>query len=156
MGTVYVDDRKARYVFRMAATSDVEQLTLQGWGLVAVLSDNHCLICLRRSDYNELHPDEGSSELPDEDSSSELPEEDSLNETHVLEEELATFEQEKKRLLREHRGKFVLIHGSTVMGIYETQIDAIDAGLTQLGPVSILTKKIAETEQPARIYSIGL
>jgi hypothetical protein len=65
----------------------------------------------------------------------------------VLDKELATFEREKARLLREAEGKFVLIVGEDVLGVFDTQFDAIDEGWKRFPGRAILTKKITPTEE---------
>jgi hypothetical protein len=64
-----------------------------------------------------------------------------------LDRELATYEREKARLLKESEGKFVLIHHDDVIGVFETQFDAIDEGWKRFPNQPILTKKITPTEE---------
>jgi hypothetical protein len=65
----------------------------------------------------------------------------------VLNRELAAYEREKARLLKEHEGKFVLIVGDDVIGIFDTQFAAIDEGWKLFPGKPILTKKITPTEE---------
>ena len=43
-------------------------------------------------------------------------------------EEFNTFEANEKRLLKDYKGKFVLIYGSDILGIYSTEDEAMEAG----------------------------
>ena len=64
----------------------------------------------------------------------------------ALEKELATY---KNRLaeLREHAGKFVLIHGEDVIDFYSSYDDAIKGGYAQFQLDPFLVKQIEATEQ---------
>ena len=65
----------------------------------------------------------------------------------VLEQERATFDRHKEELLAKAKGKFVLIHEDEVLGIFETQREAIHEGYDRLGNVPFLTHKILETQE---------
>lgn len=68
----------------------------------------------------------------------------------TLEKELETFRRELPRLLADpaNRGKYVLIRGDVVAGIYPTMKDAVHAGYAVFGPPPFLAKMIAEHEEP--------
>lgn len=61
--------------------------------------------------------------------------------------ETATYEAHKERLLAEHRGKFVLIHGSEIVGLYDSQRDALVAGYGKFGYVDLFTKRLTRREK---------
>ena len=63
----------------------------------------------------------------------------------ALEKEVATYEK-KLEELSPHEGKFVLIHGNDVAGIWDTYVDALRAGYQQFGLDECLVKKIQWTE----------
>ena len=63
----------------------------------------------------------------------------------ALETELATY-KEKLATLKEHEGKFVLIHGQRVIDFFSTYEDAIKAGYQQFGMLPFLVKKVMSTE----------
>ncbi len=67
---------------------------------------------------------------------------------NVLAKELKTFESNKRKLLRKAKGKFVLIKGDKVLGIFADKNEAIDAGYRQLGYVPFLVKQILKVEPP--------
>jgi len=66
----------------------------------------------------------------------------------ALEKELATYQRKLTELLP-HEGKFVLIHGDDVAGIWETYEDALQAGYQKFLLAPFLVKRIqwAETVQ---------
>jgi hypothetical protein len=66
--------------------------------------------------------------------------------SHVLDKELETFEKHKADLVGRAKGKFVLIKGEEIVGVFETQGDAVRQGYERLGNVPFLVKEIAELE----------
>jgi hypothetical protein len=71
----------------------------------------------------------------------------------VLEKELKTYEKARLRLLEENRGKFVLIHKSDIIGIFETQVEAVNTGYQRLGNVPFLVREIVENETPRHLIT---
>lgn len=65
----------------------------------------------------------------------------------LLETELKTYGAKKQELLRQNVGKYVLIKGTAVIGIFESEKDAVRAGIDKFGNVPFLVKKIEEIEQ---------
>jgi len=68
--------------------------------------------------------------------------------TEILATELKTYEQHRNELLRTAEGKFVLIRGIEVVGVYESQMDAIAEGYRRFGNVPFLVKQIVQVEVP--------
>ena len=64
-----------------------------------------------------------------------------------LETETATYEAQKERLLAEHRGRFVLIHGAEIVGVFDTQSEALVAGYRRFGYVDLFTKRLQRREK---------
>ena len=64
-----------------------------------------------------------------------------------LAKELATYEREKDQLVLANEGKFVLIHGDAVAGIWDTYKDALAAGYSQFGLKPFLVKQIQGIER---------
>lgn len=64
--------------------------------------------------------------------------------------EMETYRRELPALLAdpEKNGKFVLIRGNTVAGVYPSVKEAIETGYTMFGYVSFLAKQIVEREEP--------
>ncbi len=50
-----------------------------------------------------------------------------------LEQELATFEKMRSRLLKEHEGRFVVIRRSTILGVFSTSDEAFTAAMQAYG-----------------------
>lgn len=66
----------------------------------------------------------------------------------ILDKELQTYTQRLPDLLS-HAGKFVLIHGETVVETYDTYEDAIKAGYEKFQLDPFLVKQIAQVERIA-------
>jgi hypothetical protein len=64
----------------------------------------------------------------------------------VLESEQETYQRELPNLLQ-HEGKYVLIHGSEVAGVFGTYEDAIQAGYVSFGLAPFLVKQISGIER---------
>ena len=63
----------------------------------------------------------------------------------ALEKELETFEALKSELIV-NEGKFALIAGSELLGIFDTQADALKEGYRERGLEPFLVKKISAIE----------
>jgi len=63
----------------------------------------------------------------------------------ALETELATYNA-KLLELKQHEGKFVLIHGEQIADFFSTYEDAIKGGYQKFGLEPFLVKKVAEVE----------
>jgi hypothetical protein len=64
----------------------------------------------------------------------------------ALEKELATYQAKLPELLA-HEGKFVLIHGEDVAGLWDTYEDALKAGYERFKLDAFLVKRIQGVEQ---------
>ena len=64
-----------------------------------------------------------------------------------LKTELETYEREKSKLVMESEGKYVLIHGNQIAGIWDTYQDALSAGYSAFGLEPFLVKQIRGIEQ---------
>jgi hypothetical protein len=62
-----------------------------------------------------------------------------------LEKELKTYEEQKQKLLADE-GKFVVIHGDKILGIYATYEDALKVGYEKCKLEPFLVKKIQAVE----------
>ena len=73
-----------------------------------------------------------------------------------LELELETYEANKPQLLAESEGKVVLIKGKEIVGVFETEDEATEAGFDRFGyDTPILVKKILKQEPFIRIKGIN-
>ena len=71
----------------------------------------------------------------------------------IFDAEVKTYEQNRDQLLDTAEGKFVLIHDSQVIGVYESKMDAIAAGYQQFGNVPFLVKQVVKVETPHHFMS---
>ncbi|MDI6720829.1 MAG: hypothetical protein QMD85_00460, partial [Candidatus Aenigmarchaeota archaeon] len=69
---------------------------------------------------------------------------------------LKTFEMNKRKLLRESRGKYVLIKNSDIIGTFEEFSEAANRGIAEFGNASFLVKKVEEKEQKMSISLLSL
>ena len=65
-----------------------------------------------------------------------------MDKTEPLTAELETYERQKQQLVAESEGKFVLIHGSEVAGVWDTYNDALKAGFEKFQLNPFLVKQI--------------
>jgi hypothetical protein len=71
---------------------------------------------------------------------------DSSEDVMPLEQEQATYDRELPNL-RAHPGKWVLIQGDKVIGLYDTYNDALKVGYDTFKLLSFLVKQIQAVEQ---------
>lgn len=69
-----------------------------------------------------------------------------MNTTLSLEKELETFNRHKADLLKD-AGKFALVQGDNLSGIYDTYADAIREGYKKFGLNAFLVKQIQQFDQ---------
>ena len=65
----------------------------------------------------------------------------------LFKQELETYEREKDRLLADSEGKYSLIRGGTVCGVWDTYEDALKAGYSEFGLDPFLVKQIQRVER---------
>ena len=66
----------------------------------------------------------------------------------ALEKEMETFEAKKKELLARAEGMFVLVKGEIIIGVFESQGDALREGYKLFGKEAFLVKQILAVEPP--------
>ena len=66
---------------------------------------------------------------------------------NLLKKDLEAYLKNKVELTTASEGKFVLIKGDAVIGVYDTQNDAIKVGTDKFGNTPFLVKKIQEIEE---------
>jgi hypothetical protein len=74
----------------------------------------------------------------------------------ALEKELALFEKMKPELLKNHEGKFALIHGEEFLGTYDSAENAYAEGVKRFGRETFLVKKISATAEVYRNQALAL
>ena len=73
-----------------------------------------------------------------------------------LETELRFFNQQRTRLLQDAPGKFVLVKGESLIGVFDSETAAIRHGYQTLGNVPFLVKKVTEVDIPLNFTSFNL
>lgn len=73
-----------------------------------------------------------------------------------LERELALFAKMKPELLKNHEGKFVLIHGEDFWGAYDSAENAYAEGVKRFGREVFLIKKVTKQEEVYRNQALAL
>jgi hypothetical protein len=63
------------------------------------------------------------------------------------------YEASKADLLREAEGRFVLIKGDSIAGVYDTYLDAAREGWRRFGNVPLLVKQIQEADAVETVAS---
>lgn len=71
----------------------------------------------------------------------------------VLDTEVETYERHRDHLLGSAEGKFVLIRGTEIVGVYDSKMDAIAQGYLRFGNVPFLVKQIVKIEAPQNFVS---
>lgn len=71
----------------------------------------------------------------------------------LLETELQTYNAKKQELLSQASGKYVLIKADKVIGIFDTESDAIRQGYEKFGNEPFLVKQILEIEPTQNFLS---
>ena len=68
--------------------------------------------------------------------------------------ELQTFEQRRVELLQDHAGKHALIKGSEVVGIFDSDVAAAEAGYARFGLSRFLVKQVVAEDAPLMIMDL--
>lgn len=71
----------------------------------------------------------------------------------LLTAELETFEKHRDELLGKSEGKFVLIYKNQVVGVFDSEKDAIAQGYERFGNVPFLVKQVVKVEAPETFVS---
>ena len=78
------------------------------------------------------------------------------NRAVALEVELRHFELKKQELLLHHEGKYALIVGEELLGVFDRQDEAYRAGVAQKGNVPMLIKRILKVEATESVPAMVL
>ena len=76
--------------------------------------------------------------------------------TIELRTELQFFEAHRLELMRDSAGKYALVKGTELLGIYDAELDALRAGFQQLGDEAFLVKHIVEADVPLNFSTFNL
>jgi hypothetical protein len=67
--------------------------------------------------------------------------------------EASFFEQHREELVERANGKFALVKGESLVGIFDSQIEAIRAGYQRFGNEAFLVKHVVRVEIPLNFTS---
>ena len=71
----------------------------------------------------------------------------------ILDHELETFELHREELLGSAEGKYVLIQGAEIAGVFESKPDAIAQGYQKYGNAPFLVRQVLKIETPQNFVS---
>ncbi len=77
----------------------------------------------------------------------------------MLDQEIKYYEAQREQLLATNQGKFVLIKGENIIGIYDSEAAAYDEGLSKIGNQPFLIKQITDQDGDSitlPAYALGL
>lgn len=73
-----------------------------------------------------------------------------------LSREIEAYEAKLDSLVAAHEGKYVLLHGDKVLGVFDSQMDAVNRGYRELGNVPFLVRHVSRLEVPMSFISNSL
>jgi hypothetical protein len=79
-----------------------------------------------------------------------------MNNGSTLATELAFFDSKKDEWLQHYEGQFVLVKDDQLLGVFPSQSEAVQAGLSRLGNVPFLVKQVLQSEPIATNPSLVL
>ena len=71
----------------------------------------------------------------------------------LLAAELETFESHRNELLGKSEGKFALVYKNQIVGVFDSEKDAIAQGYQRFGNVPFLVKQVVKVEAPESFVS---
>lgn len=74
----------------------------------------------------------------------------------ALEKELQYYDKIKADLLIKHKGKYALIKGEKLIGIFDSELKAYEAGVEKFGSQSFLIKHIISQEELVEFPALAL
>jgi hypothetical protein len=74
----------------------------------------------------------------------------------LLQPELQYFEQRRLQLPSQAPGKYALVKGAALAGIFDSEIEAVGAGYRRFGNDAFLVKHIVEAELPLTFATFNL
>ena len=76
--------------------------------------------------------------------------------SRILHQELEFFESQRLDLMARAPGKYALVKDAKLLGIFETELDAVRAGYRQVGNEPFLVKHIVEADVPLVFTTFNL
>ncbi len=74
----------------------------------------------------------------------------------VLSAELQTFDRQRASLLKTYPKKYALIKGRNLVGVFESDREALDTGYAKFGAEPFLVKQIRAKDDPVRLMVMGV
>ena len=74
----------------------------------------------------------------------------------VLAAELQTFDRQRASLLKTYPQKYALIKGRNIVGVFESDREALDTGYAKFGSEPFLVKQIRAIDDPVRLMVMGM
>ena len=74
----------------------------------------------------------------------------------ILAQEIALYESKKDELLENHEGQYIAINGNEIIGIFNTEVQAMREAYKKHGYVSLLVRKISKTEPTVYVKGVNV
>ena len=74
----------------------------------------------------------------------------------VLAAELRTFDRQRANLLKTYPQQYALIKGRNLVGVFESDREALDTGYAKFGAAPFLVKQIRAKDDPVRLMVMGV
>ena len=74
----------------------------------------------------------------------------------LLRNELEAYERMRSELLQKYRGKVVAIRGGRLVGVYESEAEALRDVVERFGLVPVLIKRVVDEERPEVLVNLWL
>ncbi len=74
----------------------------------------------------------------------------------ALEQELATFNKNLPDWLQTHEGKFVLVVGEELVGVFDNPQAAYEAGIQRFGNIAMLIREVRREDETAFFPALNL
>ena len=74
----------------------------------------------------------------------------------MLEKELAFFEKYKEKWLGQYEGKFVLVKGEELVGVYDTNEEALAAAAFMFGLAPCLIRRVTKAQEDVKLPALTL
>ena len=73
-----------------------------------------------------------------------------------LEQERAFYDAHEAEWVAAYPGRFVVVKGSSLLGVFESMEQALAAGAASVGPASFLVRKLGERQEQVNIPALTL
>ena len=70
--------------------------------------------------------------------------------------EMAAYQRERPRLVRDHLGEIAVIHGDDLVGVYDNVDDAVIDSRTRLGRARMIYIEITASDEPDYVANVDI